>query len=249
MRAMLEDMAVGESGALLHAHFPEPRPDLLLVDGGAVLLREPGGFAVRRGPNWPVIAFIIGAHAALLFALITLDVIRILKAPKPKPMVVEMLSLKPPPPIKPEPQKKVEAPVQVVTKITVPPPEVTVPTTPPPAITVTTIAPPPKAEVTPAPPAGPMAAGDLDSKTISAPAPKYPMMSLRLREQGTVVLTVLVGTDGMVSEITVSRSSGFARLDKAALEAVRRWRWSQFMRNGAAVQVRGPVDIPFVLQG
>jgi len=247
MRAMLEDMAVGESGALLHAHFPEPRPDLLLVDGGAMLLREPSAFAVRRGPNWPVIAFIIGTHAALLFALITLDVIPILKAPKPKPMVVEMLSLKPPPPIKPE--KKVEAPVQVVTKITAPPPEVTVPTPPPPAITVTNVTPPPKAEVAPAPPAGPMAAGDLDSKTIAAPAPKYPMMSLRLREQGTVVLTVLVGTDGTVSEISVSRSSGFARLDKAALEAVRRWRWSPFMRNGSAVQVRGPVDIPFVLQG
>src|SRR4051812_40074550 len=172
MRAMLEDMAIGESRALLHAHFPEPRPDLVLVDGGAVLPREPGGFAVRRGPNWPVIAFIVGAHAALLFALITLDVIPILKAPKPKPMVVEMLALKPPPPIKPA--RKVEAPVQVVTKITVPPPEVPVPTPPPPAITVTTVAPPPKAEVAPPPPAGPIAAGDLDSKTISAPAPKYP---------------------------------------------------------------------------
>jgi len=107
MRAVLEDMSVGEGRAMLRAHFPEPRPDLVLVDGGGTLFREPGGFAVRRsGPNWPVIALIIGAHAALLLALITLDVIPILKAPKPKPMVVEMLTLKPPPPVKPE--KKVE---------------------------------------------------------------------------------------------------------------------------------------------
>jgi len=247
MRAVLEDMSVGEGRAMLRAHFPEPRPDLVLVDGGGTLFREPGGFAVRRsGPNWPVIALIIGAHAALLLALITLDVIPILKAPKPKPMVVEMLTLKPPPPVKPE--KKVELPVPVVTKITVPPP-VVITQTPPPPITVTPVAPPAKAEVAPSPPPGPVTDGELDAKMISAPPPQYPMMSRRLKEQGTVFLSVLVGTDGNVSDISVSRSSGSSRLDKAALEAVRRWRWAPLMRNGAAVMVRGVVDIPFVLQG
>jgi hypothetical protein len=85
MRAVLEDMSVGERSAMLRADFPEPRPDLVLVDGGGILLREPGGFGVRRGINWPVIAFIIGAHAALLALLVTLDVIPIVKLAKPKP--------------------------------------------------------------------------------------------------------------------------------------------------------------------
>jgi protein TonB len=49
--------------------------------------------------------------------------------------------------------------------------------------------------------------------------------------------------------VSVSRSSGFARLDKAALDAVRRWRWSPLVRGGVPVMVRGIVDIPFVLQG
>src|SRR4051812_21001956 len=103
MRAVLEDMSMGEGRALLRVDFPEPRPDLVLVEGGGgSALHEAASFAVRRGPNWPVIAVIISAHAALLFALITLDVIPIMKAPKPKPMVVEMLALKPPPPIKPD---------------------------------------------------------------------------------------------------------------------------------------------------
>jgi protein TonB len=247
MRAALEDMSVGESGALLRADFPEPRPDLVLIDGGAILLREPSGFGVRRGVNWPVIGFIIAAHAALLALLVTLDVIPIVKLPKPKPMVVNLLSLKPPPPPVAAPEKKVEQ-VEVVTKITVPTPEVLTPT-PPPPITVTPVAPPPKAEVAPAPPPGPVSDGDLDSKMISATPPRYPEMSRRLREQGTVYLSVLVGTDGSVSEISVSRSSGSSRLDKAALEAVKRWRWAPLMRNGAAVMVRGVVDIPFVLQG
>jgi periplasmic protein TonB len=49
--------------------------------------------------------------------------------------------------------------------------------------------------------------------------------------------------------VSVARSSGFDRLDKAALDAVRRWRWSPTLRDGAPVSVRGTVDIPFVLQG
>jgi periplasmic protein TonB len=246
MRAALEDMSVGEGHALLSANVFEPRPDLMLVAGGGLLLRPPAGFAVRSGPNWPVIVCIIGAHVALLLALVALDVIPIANAAKPAPLVVEMLALKPPPP--PVPEKKVDQKVVVVTKITVPPAEV-VTATPPPPITVTNVAPPPKAEVAPAPPPGPVSDGDLDSKMISATPPRYPEMSRRLHEQGTVYLSVLVGTDGTVADISVSRSSGSARLDKAALEAVRRWRWAPLMRNGAAVMVRGVVDIPFVLQG
>jgi protein TonB len=51
-----------------------------------------------------------------------------------------------------------------------------------------------------------------------------------------------------VNDIAVGQSSGFDRLDKAALDAVRRWRWSPTLQGGEAVQVRGMVEIPFVLQ-
>jgi TonB family protein len=49
-------------------------------------------------------------------------------------------------------------------------------------------------------------------------APTYPLESRRLREEGTVVLNLLLGTSGRVEEIAVSASSGSPRLDKAALE-------------------------------
>jgi protein TonB len=49
-------------------------------------------------------------------------------------------------------------------------------------------------------------------------------------EEGTVTLGLLVGTDGRVVEISIANSSGFARLDKAALDAVRKWRWTPMMR-------------------
>ena len=56
-----------------------------------------------------------------------------------------------------------------------------------------------------------------------------------------------MGPDGRVSDIRVSGSSGSDALDKAALSAVKRWRWKPQQQNGAPVSVRGYVTIPFVL--
>jgi protein TonB len=67
-------------------------------------------------------------------------------------------------------------------------------------------------------------------------------------EEGTVTLGLLVGTDGRVVEISIANSSGFARLDKAALDAVRKWRWTPMMRGGEAVMLRGFLKIPFSLK-
>jgi protein TonB len=79
-------------------------------------------------------------------------------------------------------------------------------------------------------------------------APTYPLESRRLREEGTVVLNLLLGTSGRVEEIAVSASSGSPRLDKAALDAVRKWRWAPVMRGGEPVMVRGTVKIPFAIR-
>ncbi|MCJ2184421.1 energy transducer TonB, partial [Novosphingobium sp. 1949] len=90
--------------------------------------------------------------------------------------------------------------------------------------------------------------GDLSSRLLAAQPPSYPVESRRAHEQGTVQLLVLVGTDGRVSEISLASSSGSDRLDKAALRAVRHWRWMPTLRGGVAVLVRGIVTIPFVLR-
>lgn len=101
----------------------------------------------------------------------------------------------------------------------------------------------------PAPPAPPAAVqnGDLGTRILSAPPPRYPVQSRRRREQGTVELLLTLAQDGSVETIAISRSSGFARLDDAALGAVRRWRWEPTVQAGAPVKVRGIVAIPFVL--
>jgi protein TonB len=104
------------------------------------------------------------------------------------------------------------------------------------------------APAAPARPAGPAEGGDLSAKMVSFVAPSYPLESRRKREEGTVVLSLLLSAEGRVADISVSSSSGFARLDSAALEAVRKWRWSPLVRDGQAVMVRGVVRIPFVIR-
>jgi protein TonB len=90
--------------------------------------------------------------------------------------------------------------------------------------------------------------GDLSASMVSARPPSYPLASRRAREQGTVVISVRLGPDGRVGEASIARSSGYDRRDQAALEAVRRWRWSPTVRAGAQVEVVGLVRIPFVLR-
>ena len=55
------------------------------------------------------------------------------------------------------------------------------------------------------------------------PAPTYPPESLRAQEQGTVLLLIEVDSDGHVSRATITESSGYRRLDQAAVEAVKQF--------------------------
>ncbi|MXR35416.1 TonB family protein [Neisseriaceae bacterium B2N2-7] len=80
-------------------------------------------------------------------------------------------------------------------------------------------------------------AGALDN-----PAPPYPERSRARGEEGRVVLRVEVGADGRVRDIAVLHSSGFPRLDRAARDAVERWRFTPARRGNSAVADR--VDVP-----
>lgn len=60
---------------------------------------------------------------------------------------------------------------------------------------------------------------------LNNPKPAYPTFSRRLGEEGHVQLSIHILADGRVSEAGIKKSSGYARLDQAALEAVRKWRY------------------------
>ncbi|HCS65030.1 MAG TPA: energy transducer TonB [Cellvibrio sp.] len=90
-------------------------------------------------------------------------------------------------------------------------------------------APPPAekpAESTPAVPApAPILPPRAEADQLSNPAPIYPSLSRRLREEGIVVLEILIKADGSVGEIKIKNSSGFKRLDETAVKAVKQWRY------------------------
>lgn len=57
------------------------------------------------------------------------------------------------------------------------------------------------------------------------PPPRYPRPALERGWEGTVLLQVSVTAGGNVAELKVERTSGHPVLDRAALEAVRSWRF------------------------
>lgn len=74
------------------------------------------------------------------------------------------------------------------------------------------------------------------------PPPEYPRAALRNRESGTVLVRVAVDAAGMPSDVTLEKNSGSRDLDRAALEAVRKWRFQPAQRDGQAVA--GSLVIP-----
>lgn len=77
--------------------------------------------------------------------------------------------------------------------------------------------------------------------------PKYPVAALRAGVEGMVLVRAEIGTDGAPIEVGYARRSGDRDLDRAALSAVRNWRFQPALRNGKAVASVVQVPVDFVL--
>ena len=86
-----------------------------------------------------------------------------------------------------------------------------------------------------------------DLKTANRVDPTYPPASRRAGEQGTVRLKVLVDTNGRPSNVAVTQSSGFPRLDEAAVQAVRKWRFEAATDGSKKIQAYTQVAVTFKL--
>jgi len=107
---------------------------------------------------------------------------------------------------------------------------------------------PAAAEVS-APPAPPrMELPSSSADYLNNPKPPYPSMSKRMGEQGKVVVRVLIGVDGTAQKAEIRTSSGFDRLDQAALDTVLRWRYVPGKRGGVPEAMWFNVPINFVLE-
>jgi TonB family protein len=58
------------------------------------------------------------------------------------------------------------------------------------------------------------------------PKPIYPLLSRRMREQGAVHLKLCIDERGDVESILLAKSSGYEKLDRSAMDGVRRWKFS-----------------------
>jgi len=101
--------------------------------------------------------------------------------------------------------------------------------------------------------AAPGGAGDVTPPTTRAaylnnPHPPYPRTSRQLREEGQVLLAVEIDVDGHASQAVIKRSSGFDRLDQAALQTVLKWRFVPGKQAGIAKRMWVNIPINFVLE-
>lgn len=224
---------------------PEPEPE--------PVVRPESDFLTRRF-NWKA-AFLIFVLHVLAIGAIVVQKHRMAAPPPATPVLVNLMAPAAPPAETPPPPEIAMTTPPVV----VPPPVFTI-ANPPPSITaVVSVAPPAPvpARVTiaaaPVRAVAPVAApaisegADLSAGLIHARPPRYPFESRRLKEEGVVTLAVTLSPEGEVADISIRQSSGWSRLDNAALQAVRRWRWRPQMRDGQPVSVRGLVEIPFRL--
>ena len=111
--------------------------------------------------------------------------------------------------------------------------------------------PPPKIETPPPAVAAPVAVARTAPKSDARrplSQPEYPPSSRRAGEAGTVILEVYVLETGRVGEAKVKQSSGFPRLDEAAIREVKRsWRLVPGTENGKPVPMWGQFAVTFKL--
>ena len=162
---------------------------------------------------------VIVFHVLLVWGLVSglaRKAIEVLPAPFETQILDEQRAEEEPPPPPPPPQLDIPPPPFV------PPPEINIATPPPSsANTITTQS----VVATPPAPPPPKAAPVSRPPVVKANAcrqPEYPPVSERLGEAGSVVLQLLVGVDGKVTDSKVETSSGYERLDKAAQAALSR---------------------------
>lgn len=214
-----------------------------------------------------------------------------LKPPRPEPKPVVQgpkIPVKRPKPVvekkkqtpvhKPEPPKKISAPITPI-KISPSPEDVTIPEQVPDTVHVSKPEPQPEPEladinknslgdlpdlkqeileeeapgtgdrVEPAPPLR-VAHTIREARPIyqNNPPPEYPRLARRRGYEGTVVLEVLVDQEGRVEDLRLFRSSKHKILDRAAMASVKEWLFEPGMRGDKPVEMWVRIPIRFQLK-
>jgi protein TonB len=83
-------------------------------------------------------------------------------------------------------------------------------------------------------------------RTIYAPDPQYSDQARTAKFQGSVLLWMIVGEDGLPKDIRIVRSVGLG-LDERAMETVKTWRFDPGRKDGQPVATQINVEVSFRL--
>jgi len=83
-------------------------------------------------------------------------------------------------------------------------------------------------------------------KATYAPDPEYSEEARKAKYQGTVVLSLIVGADGVPRDIRVARSVGLG-LDEKAIETVKTWKFDPGTKDGKPVATYATIEVAFHL--
>lgn len=236
------------------------------------------GYLVQQIPaqksfSWWGVVSVVVAHALVIYALISNQTLNDVKPSPVKPMMVSLIAPPAPEPeivpiIEPKPimkPKPVIKPKPVLKKVVEKPQPLEQPTEPQIEVVAEEpvieeaqpeqVAPVPVAETAKAPPKSEPVIEDkiepprFGVSYLSNPAPEYPSMSRRLGEEGRVLMKVLVSAEGAAADVQIETSSGSSRLDRAAVNAVKQWRFIPAKKNNQPLSAYVLVPISFALNG
>ncbi|MCR5884746.1 energy transducer TonB [Rhizobacter sp. J219] len=232
---------------------PDALPDPLALAARRVPVQRRDGLS--RAQYRAVVAAIAAVHVMGIYGILQVPAVRasVLEA---APIFVDLLAPPappvpappPPPPLKPvlkrpEPPLITTAPSPAPAPFeAAPAPEVPVP--PAPVVAEAPTAPP----APPAPPPPPKIIPAEAVQYLVRPVGEYPRMSIRMGETGLVMVRVYIDEGGMPRQVVVEKSSGFPRLDEAAVVAVRGARFKPYLFNGAPTAGWARIPIPFELE-
>jgi periplasmic protein TonB len=210
-----------------------------------MVLNQDAGFFTRRSLLFFVI---VGIHVALVWVLnseLSSKLVQLIGGPMETTIIDEIQDADEPPP--PPPPPDIDAPPPFV-----PAPDIAIalaPDTTTTAIQAVTNTRPPPAAPPPAPAArAPVVVLPKQDPRRGITQPEYPPASRRAGEAGTVQLRVYVLENGRVREAQVSASSGFPRLDEAAVrEATRAWRFVPGTQDGKPAAMWHEIKVTFRL--
>ncbi|MDI1297620.1 energy transducer TonB [Methylotenera sp.] len=234
------------------------------VKGLASAHAEHARHAKKSASSYGVLALVVCAHVIAVFALLNAKathpvikdlqvpmMVSLVSSPAPEPEVVPLIPTPPQPVVKKQKPiaKKVQptpTPVEVVQEVARP----VATEAPPTAATPVVVAKAPEVIETPQP--KPVAEPVVEPPRFGAaylnnPAPDYPNMARRLGQQGRVLLKVLVAENGTAETVALATSSGFEKLDQAAIEAVKKWSFIPAKRSNQPISAYVLVPVKFSL--